>query len=151
MNRIIVLDSGPLGLLVHRRGVKPAEECRDWLRGHLAAGRTFIVPAIVHYELRRELVRLGRTNAVRSLDAFVEMPPDRYLPLTQEGLILASELWANARRRGTPTADPHALDVDVILAAQVLSSGLPISDLVVATANVAHLGQFVPAEQWDHI
>lgn len=151
MKRIIVLDSGPLGLLVHRRGVKPAEDCRAWFRDHLQRGARFIVPAIVHYELRRERVRINRTSAIQNLDALVDTLPDRYLPLTRRALTTASELWADVRRRGLPTADPRALDVDVILAAQVLSSGLPLSDLVIATSNVVHLARLAPAEEWERI
>jgi hypothetical protein len=64
---------------------------------------------------------------------------------------LAAELWAKARQRGVPTADPSALDIDVILSAQLLTAGLPSHQFVVATSNVSHLTLFVPAEQWEHI
>jgi hypothetical protein len=62
---------------------------------------------------------------------------------------LAAELWAKARRQGKPTAHPHALDVDVILAAQVLAAGFDPADFVVATSNVSHISQFVPAQPWE--
>ena len=52
---------------------------------------------------------------------------------------------------GTPTADVHALDIDVILAAQVLSSGMDLSSTVVATSNVKHLSLFVPVAEWSSI
>jgi len=64
---------------------------------------------------------------------------------------VAAQLWAQSRNAGTPTASPDALDGDVLLAAQALSLGLPASDYVVATKNVAHLSQFVPAEHWTNI
>jgi hypothetical protein len=60
----------------------------------------------------------------------------------------AAELWAQARQGGYPTAPDPALDGDVILAAQALSLGVPV---VVATANVAHLSRFVPADVWQNI
>lgn len=78
-------------------------------------------------------------------------PIDRWLPLKTVAMRWAAELWAEVRRQGMPTADRHALDIDVILAAQVLTSGLPLSDLVVATSNVAHLARFVPAQEWERI
>jgi predicted nucleic acid-binding protein len=61
----------------------------------------------------------------------------------------AAELWADARRAGRPTAPELALDADVILAAQAIS--LNISNLVVATTNCSHLGQFIRAELWQNI
>jgi len=60
----------------------------------------------------------------------------------------AAELWALARGSGQPTASDHALDGDVILAAQALSLNTPV---VVATGNPSHLTRFVPAELWSNI
>ncbi len=80
------------------------------------------------------------------LDAFGQTL--EYLPLTTVAMRRAAELWAEARRRGTPTADPHALDGDVILAAQALTLGI---EVVVATTNVGHLGRFVAAAEWADI
>jgi len=151
MKRVIVLDSTPLGLLVLRQGMKAGDECRAWLARHIASGARAFVPEIIDYEIRRELIRLRKSNSIAALDAFNVAWPDRFLPLTSKAMKLAAELWARARQRGVPTADRHALDVDVILAAQVLSLGLPASDLVIATSNVAHLSQFVPAEHWASI
>lgn len=149
MKRFIVLDSAPLGLLTQRRGVAPADACRAWLASHSARGAWAVLPEIVDYEVRRELLRAGKTQSVVRLDRFITNPYVRYLPVTTGALRRAAHLWAEARRRGTPTADPHALDGDVILAAQVLDAGLMPADFVVATTNVAHLSQFVPAELWS--
>ena len=64
----------------------------------------------------------------------------------------AAELWAAARKRGRPTADPAALDADVILAAQAqLLAELTGDVVVVATDNARHLGQFVDARRWQEI
>ena len=57
-------------------------------------------------------------------------------------------LASNPRRQ---TADPHALDGDVILAAQALALGLPSGEVVVATSNAAHLAQFIVAKAWQDI
>ena len=64
---------------------------------------------------------------------------------------LAAHLWAQARQGGLPTADRHALDADMILAAQILSAGHQPTDFVVATGNVSHLSRFVPADLWSRI
>ena len=151
MSRTIILDSTPLGLLMHRRGVRAADEAQEWLARHIAASARFIVPEIVDYELRRELLRLGKRTAVARLDAFIVARPDRYLPLNTPALRLAAELWGQSRAGGIPTADPHALDIDVILAAQVLAAGLSSSNCVVATGNVGHLSRFMAAELWSGI
>jgi predicted nucleic acid-binding protein len=151
MSSVIVLDSGPLGLLFQKPGIPDADACRAWLAGQLGAGKRVIVPEVVHYELRRELLRLGKTRAVAALDAFGHSALDRYLAITTPAMLLAAELWAQARRRGMPTADRVALDVDVILAAQVLTAGLVAADFVVATSNLGHLAQFVPAQTWPTI
>ena len=151
MIRTIILDSGPLGLIVHQRAAPLVVECRAWVERHLAAGLEVIVPAIVGYELRRELLRLGHTRSVALLDAFTGAEPNRYLTLTDAHLRQAAQLWADLRRQGRSTADPHAIDVDVILAAQVLSLGLPPADYVVATSNVSHFDLLVPARAWQAI
>ena len=57
MRQFIFLDSGPLGLLFQKAGIAPAEACRAWAKDRLAAGARLLVPEIVHYEIRRELLR----------------------------------------------------------------------------------------------
>ena len=151
MIRAIVLDSTPLGLLVRRPGFKPGDDCRDWLKRHSQSGVRFYVPAIIAYELRRELIRLGSASSEAVLDNFIKARHDRYLLLTDAHLKHAAQLWADARKRGRPTADKFALDIDVILAAQALSLSLPAGEFVVATENVAHLSLFVPAQPWQSI
>jgi predicted nucleic acid-binding protein len=61
-------------------------------------------------------------------------------------MLRAAELWADARRRGNPTADPKELDADVILAAMALEAGA-----IVATENVGHLSRYVTAKHWRDI
>ena len=151
MSRTVVLDSGPLGLIVHQRAAPLVIECRRWIQQQLAAGNQVIVPAIVSYELRRELLRLKHERSIQLLDAFIAAEPGRDLALTDAHLRHAASLWADLRREGRSTADPHALDIDVILAAQTLSLGLDPSQFVVATTNLAHLDRLVPAQLWEQI
>jgi hypothetical protein len=65
--RSIVLDSTPLGLIVNRPGFKAADACRSWIKVHLEAGVRVYVPAIIVYELRRELLRIGSGNSLTLL------------------------------------------------------------------------------------
>jgi hypothetical protein len=110
-----------------------------------------IVPAIVYYELKRELLRAEKSFGVTRLQAFASATPGRYLPLSDEALQLAADLWAKARQQGRPTADTKDLDVDVILAAQALSFGPAPEDVVIATSNAKHLSQFITAQEWSEI
>jgi predicted nucleic acid-binding protein len=151
MTPAVVLDSGPLALLFQKQGIQPADECREWLRRHLSAGARVVVPEIVDYELRRELLRLDNAAAVAALDAFIGAEADRYLPLTTSAMRRAAALWAEVRKKGVPTAHPHALDGDVILCAQILSAGLRPTEFVVATTNAVHLSRLVPAQDWSSI
>jgi predicted nucleic acid-binding protein len=151
MSRAIFLDSGPLGLLTQRIGAWQADACRAWLDSMLSAGVDVFIPEIVDYELRRELLRAGKTASIARLDSSYIAMPACHIPLTTAAMRLASRLWAEVRQRGLPTADPKELDVDVILAAQIISMGLPPADIVVATSNPGHISRFVPADLWANI
>ena len=146
MSAAIVLDSTPLGILCHPRKPPHVLACRQWLAALLAAGRSVIVPEIADYEIRRELIRLGGAAALANLDSYAIQL--EYLPITTSAMRRAADLWAQVRNTGQPTAPDHALDADVILAAQTLSVGVPA---VVATGNPAHLSRFVSAELWQNI
>lgn len=151
MSRFLILDSGPLGLLTHPQRNSEILAVTDWLTQRLVAGDRVIVPAIVHYELRRELLRANKTVSLARLEKFIAATPGRYLPLSDEALRLAAEMWARARQQGRPTADVKDLDVDVILAAQALSFGPASVDVLVATTNAKHLSRFVAARNWQEI
>lgn len=151
MSRIVALDTGPLGLLTNPKKSAETIGCVAWSVSLLQAGHQLIVPAIADYELRRELERAGKTRGLFLLDAWNAARPDRYLSLTDSALHLAAHLWAQARNAGTPTADPKELDGDALIAAQLLDLRLPPSDLILATTNVGHLAQFVPAALWTDI
>lgn len=147
MKPVVLLDSGPLGLLCHSRRSPVTAACEQWLATLLAAGRRILVPEIIDYELRRELFRVRRWAAVTRLDALAQTA--EYLPLTTAAMRRAAELWAQARQGGQPTAGDNTIDIDMILAAQALTLGTP--DVVIATTNVGHLSRFVPAELWQAI
>jgi len=147
--RLVFLDSGPLGLLTNARGKPGPDQCRRWAQALLSAGVRIFVPEIADYEVRRELIRAGASAGLRRLDdvrATLE-----FVPITSEMMLSAAQLWAEARRAGLPTAAPHALDGDCILAAQSLLSATPGDEAFVATDNVGHLGRFVDARPWETV
>ena len=148
MSDVLFLDSGPLGLITQPQRGHEVIAITDWLKNCLVAGARVVVPAIVYYEIKRELLRANKTIGIARLDAFVNAAPDRFVPLTDDALRFAAELWAQSRRAGRPTADATALDIDVLLAAQALRLG---RSPVVATTNPKHLSQFVHAQRWTEI
>ncbi|MDB5313315.1 MAG: hypothetical protein JWO38_7517 [Gemmataceae bacterium] len=146
MSAAVVLESGPIGVLCNPNNTPQPRDCRAWLAALLTAGRRIIVPEIADYEVRRELIRIQSYAALANLDAYgVQL---EYLPLSTTMIRLAADLWAQARNTGQQTAANHALDGDVILAAQALSLGVPV---VIATTNPVHLTRFVPAEDWQTV
>ena len=147
MSLAIFLDSTPLSEFVHPTS---GNEIRAWVVRMRGRGVGVFIPAIADYEVRREMVGLGRTASLARLDAAATLP--EFLPISQAALFLAAEFWARVRREGRPTAGAEALDADVILAAQaamwVRDTG---DDIVVATSNARHLARFVPAAHWTEI
>lgn len=117
MSRVILLDTGPLGLLTNPKKSPEAVAATYWAMNIMAAGHQIIVPAIADFEVRRELERAGKTKGLAQLDAFNIATPGRYLPLSDRALRLAAKMWAQARNAGTPTADPKELDCDVLITA----------------------------------
>lgn len=143
----IFLDSSPLSLLTHPRQTATALACNQWLEGILDAGWKVLVPEIIDYELRREFIRVNRTKSIRRLD-FLNLRLG-YLPITTEAMRHAAELWATTRNTGQPTAPDNTIDVDIILAAQVRTSGY--NEVIVATTNVGHLSRYINAAEWSDI
>ena len=101
-----------------------------------------IVPEIADYEVRRSLLLEKLDQSIERLDLIESQFV--FLPLTSSVMRRAAQLWAQARKRGRPTAAWNALDGDVILAAQA-----EYADATVVTDNAGHLSQFVPARLWE--
>lgn len=148
---LIVLDSGPLGLLSNPTATGPAKQAQGWARDQIAAGHQMIIPEIADYEIRRELIRAGKTRGIARLDELCAGL--RYHPLTTPIMRDAAQLWAQARNEGYPTAHDAAFDGDVVLAAQArdLLAEASGERVVVATTNIAHLARYVDAAVWSEL
>lgn len=105
------------------------------------------VPEIADYEVRRELLRAGKTRGIERLDALLET--FEYLPLSTAVMRDTASLWADIRQRGQPTADSKALDADMILAAQ--ARRMAAAEVVIATTNVRHLSRLVTDKLWQDV
>jgi predicted nucleic acid-binding protein len=136
-----MLDSGPLGRIAHP---KPNPEIIAWLTQLLDANVEVMIPEITDYEARRSLLLSDLKKSVTRLDQLKQALI--YRPLNTANMLKTAELWAEARKRGKPTAGLKELDGDVILAAQALQV-----DAIVATENVGHLSIFVEAKNWKDI
>jgi predicted nucleic acid-binding protein len=110
-----------------------------------------MVPEIADYEVRRELLRARLTASLRRLDEFTGGM--EYDPITTAAIRHAAVFWAFLRRKGLPTAGPHDLDADAILAGQAVASLRPGDSVIIATTNLRHLGRFptVDAQEWTAI
>jgi predicted nucleic acid-binding protein len=147
VNRVIILDSGPLGLITNPKLSPESIACAQWLQSHITAGNRTIIPEIADYEVRRELLRANKTRGITRLDNLARSI--EYLPLTTAAMRKAAELWSQARQQGQPTAGDKTIDGDMILVAQAITLGIP--DVIVATTNLGHLSRFIAADLWQNI
>jgi predicted nucleic acid-binding protein len=138
---IVLLDSRPLGLLANRRRLGEADRCHAWYLG-LPGDVRVVLPEIVDYELRRELLLNGNRYGLRRLELFKE--EGNYLPLTTAAVLSAAQLWADVRRRGQPTADPRSLDADALLAGQALTLDAALWGCTGDVAMVATTNALMP-------
>ncbi len=112
----VILDSSPLSLVTQKTGRSmEGDACRAWMETLLVQGVRVYVPEVADYEVRRELIRAKKQTSIVRLDRLKQLA--RYLPITTDVMLEAADLWAQARNRGVVTADVHALDGDVIVAA----------------------------------
>ncbi|QGZ90516.1 nucleic acid-binding protein [Microcystis aeruginosa] len=149
MNRLILLDSGRLGMVTNPKAKGLPLACQQWLKTLLKRGERFAIPEIADYEVRRELLRANLLKSVRRLDHLTQTL--EYIPIQTDTMLLAANLWAEVRKRGQPTADPKALDGDVILAAQAQILANETAEVIIATTNVGHLSRFATALNWQDI
>jgi predicted nucleic acid-binding protein len=149
MNQLILLDTGPLGMVTNPKANPDCQACKQWLSRLESNGDRAAFTEIADYELRRELLRAGKTRGIQQLDQLKTTIP--YFPITTEVMLKAAELWAQARNQGYPTASPEELDGDVILAAQAVILRSQGYDTMIATTNVGHLSRFTVAKTWQEI
>ena len=94
MTQVVFLDAGPLGL-VSNPGYSPQNHaCAQWLQAILSAGLRVIIPEIADYEIRRELLRAGKTRGIAKLDALAHWL--EYLPITTRYAACGGTLGAGA-------------------------------------------------------
>ncbi len=145
----IGFDSSPLGVISNPAQAGEEIAITNWAASCLAAGHKIYIPEVIDYEVRRELLRAGKTAGLAKLDML--KTTFRCIHITTDAILLAADLWAQSPRSGLATGDPKKLDINVILAAQALKLDAPASDIIVATTNVGHLSRFLAADAWTNI
>jgi hypothetical protein len=58
---IVLPDAGPLGMVTNPKSSPENEACKNWLSRLSHQGVEIVIPEIADYEVRRELVRAGKT------------------------------------------------------------------------------------------
>ncbi len=144
---IILLDTGPLGMVTNPNSNPKNLACTTWLLAQARAKHRIIIPEIADYELRRELLRANKTKGLERLELFISS--FEYLPIDTVAMRNAAECWAKARQIGQPTAPDTALDGDMILVGQWKSLNDPTA--IIATTNVQHIARFSNALHWEEI
>ena len=149
MSQIVLLDTGPLGLITHPKASSESDLCNKWMREQIQKGIRVLVAGISDYELRREMLLNGTTNGIAKLDALRKIVG--FVPVTTAVMDQAAVFWAQARKMGKPTASDSALDGDMILSAHATVLTGQGYEVVVATTNVKHLELFCDARLWTTI
>jgi predicted nucleic acid-binding protein len=147
VNQVILLDSGPLGLVTNPKLSAESLACTQWLQTLVSSGSRVIIPEIADYEVRRELLRANKVKGIARLDELNQLL--EYLPITTAAMRQAALFWAQARQQGQPTAGDKTIDGDIILVAQAVT--INVADVAIATTNVGHLSRFVAADLWQNI
>lgn len=147
MNRVVLLDTGIIGLITNPKRAHESLACNCWLQTLIKAGIRVILPEIADYEVRRELLRANKIKGIKRLDELANLI--EYLPITTDAMRKAALFWAQARQQGQPTAGDKTIDGDMILIAQAVT--LSVTNLIIATTNVGHLSKFVRADLWQNI
>ena len=105
MARLILLDSGPLGMIVRAPSKPHIIRCLAWVKTIRATGAVVVIPDIAHYEVRRELLRIRAVGSLRRLDyALGPRNGFKHLLITADAIIKAAEFWASVRQAGKPTS-----------------------------------------------
>lgn len=149
MSQIVLLDTGPLGLINHPKASTESDRCNQWMRTQLRNGVRVLVPGISDYELRREMLQTGSTKGLIKLEALRNAIG--FMPITTAVMDQAAAFWAQARKMGKPTAADAALDGDMILSAHASVINAQGHEAIVATTNAKHLEIFCDARLWTSI
>jgi tRNA(fMet)-specific endonuclease VapC len=119
--RLTLLDTDILSAIMRQHPVV-IPQAQAYLMDH---GR-FTFSIITRYEILRGLKAKGAAKQITTFDRFCDV--NTVLPLTDEAIVKASDVYAFLRQRGELIGD-----ADILIAATALTDGL-----CVATNNLEH-------------
>ena len=92
--RIILLDTGIVGMITNpKASSSEVQGGKQWFKRFLEQGEIFLLPEIVDYEVRRELLRANKYQGLQRLDELKVTLG--YLCLNTEVMLLAAQFWAD--------------------------------------------------------
>ena len=141
-----IADSNVIGLVSSPNITNEVIRAQNWERDFIAQGNRLAVPDMMVYEVVRELKLQGKTIGIARLEESINR--SLYIPTTREILDIASDLWAELRKRGKPTVSKEALNFDTILAAHAIFLNNTGSRAVVAATNLRHLSLMTETYDW---
>lgn len=151
MATILLLDASLVGLAAVNEKKAEVAAFRAWIEAkHADSAYIIAVADVTWYEARRGLLSVRDDVRLKRVDEFCE----KYfrLRVPQDAWRVASELWADLRRRGQSVADPKSLDGDAVLAGVARTCGGPGDEVVVVTKNRKHLIRFgINTEAWQDV
>jgi tRNA(fMet)-specific endonuclease VapC len=105
---------------------------------YLAMHKQFTISIITRYEIMRGLKAKGAHTQLATFDRFCAA--NRILPITDEIIVQAAEIYANLHRRGELIGD-----ADILIAASA-----KVYELAVVTNNENHFGRItgLQIENW---
>lgn len=98
MNRVVLLDTGIIGLITNPKRAPESLACNCWLQTLIKAAIRVILPEIADYEVRRELLRANKIKGIKRLDELANLI--EYLAITTDAMRKAALFWAQARQQG---------------------------------------------------
>ena len=147
---LVLLDETPLSLATHPNS-KKSKPILEWIEELINSNASVQVPEIADYELRRELIRSGKTRSIARLEQF-ELDLG-FVPLNTDAIRAACKFWADVRNIGQGGASDISLDGDALLAGQAfIEQQRLMSRVVIATNNLKHFKHFpVEAKKWQDV
>lgn len=128
----VLRDTDILSEILRAQSVTVTNRAASYFQEH----RQFSLSSITRYEIVRGLKFKGSATILAAFEAFCKR--SRIIPVSDDVLDVAAELWASGRRLGNPRQD-----ADLIIAATAI-----VHQLTLVTGNTTHF-EWLPELKLD--